>query len=121
MEFWQRAKRLIQSQNTTQEWVANHCGIEPDKFRRWVSRPIMPNADQATMIANALGVTVEYLVTGKEIKYWYPPRIADIVEDLKIIDDEVLLDPIRTLAHTAAERIRARDLGPPSEARIAGA
>jgi transcriptional regulator with XRE-family HTH domain len=33
------------------------------------SRASMPPADIAIKIANALGVTVEYLVTGQELKY----------------------------------------------------
>ncbi len=33
-------------------------------FNGWVTRKIMPNADQAVAIAEALDITVEYLVTG---------------------------------------------------------
>ena len=54
----------------------------------------MPSADTAVKIANALGLPVEYLVTGKEYlqtidisKYL---QFKDIVDDLALLPDETL-------------------------------
>jgi transcriptional regulator with XRE-family HTH domain len=66
VSFWTRVKELIDSQNTTQEWVATKMGKRPDTFSRWISRDTMPTAEEAYFIASALNTTVEYLVTGKK-------------------------------------------------------
>ncbi len=64
MTFWDRLKNQIRKENTTQEWVAGQIDVSYRTFRGWVSRKIMPNADQAVAIAKALNTTVEYLVSG---------------------------------------------------------
>jgi transcriptional regulator with XRE-family HTH domain len=64
--FWDRLKARIQTQNTTQEWVANIIGVPFGTFRKWMSRKTMPNADQAYSIAKTLDTTVEWLVGGEE-------------------------------------------------------
>lgn len=66
MGFWIRVKNEIRQARTTQEWVATKVGVRPDTFSRWIQRNTMPNADQVVAIAHVLGVTVEYLVTGKD-------------------------------------------------------
>lgn len=51
----------------------------------------MPDASQVVAIAHALATTVEYLVTGNEnVKWKPPPRIAGIVENLQMLNDEQL-------------------------------
>lgn len=66
MQFWERVKAEIKEQNTTQGWIAGQIPVPADLFRRWISKNIMPNADQAVAIAKALGTSVEALVTGME-------------------------------------------------------
>ncbi len=88
MDFWKRVKEEIKRQNTTQDWVASKIPVRQDTFSRWIQRNTMPNVDQAGKIASALGVTIEYLLTGeKQSKWTPPPRYADIIEDLAIIDE----------------------------------
>lgn len=54
-------------------------------------------------IADALGSSVETLVTGKPSR-WHPPsRIADIVEDLLLLDDQEL-GVVRPMVHGLAVR-----------------
>jgi transcriptional regulator with XRE-family HTH domain len=63
-------------------------------------RASMPPADIAVKIANTLGVSVEYLVTGKEEKYQepfplYDPNIRSIVQtvlQLSKRDNQVILE-----------------------------
>ena len=66
-DFWQRVNSLIKQLHTKQETVANDCGINYQTFRGWIVHETYPNAKQSVLIANRLGTTVEYLVTGKEI------------------------------------------------------
>ena len=64
MHFWDNVKTKIQTQNTTQEWVATKANISLATFQGWISRKRLPHVDQAVAIATALNTTVEYLVTG---------------------------------------------------------
>jgi hypothetical protein len=77
----------------------------------------MPPADTAVKIAGALGLSVEYLITGKEYqratdisKY---VRFRDILDDLLVLPDDVL-NLMYALIRTAAEqekRVRAVPVG----------
>jgi transcriptional regulator with XRE-family HTH domain len=64
-KFWGRVKREVDRQNTSFEWLYGKTGIAKGTFASWKSRGIMPRADEAYRIAEALGVTLEYLLTGR--------------------------------------------------------
>lgn len=90
MDFWDRLKSEIKRQNTTQEWIANQCGISFGTFRKWLSRKTMPNVDQAYLIAKTLGVSVEYLVTGNKDNQLINPQLKSIHDNLLLLTDEEL-------------------------------
>ena len=69
----------------------------------------MPNADQAYAIAQALGVTVEYLVSGSDSSDPWLREHRQLIEDLKILSPEALADQEAAI-HAIAER-RRRELG----------
>lgn len=88
MDFWERVNELLKSQKTTQDWLASQLGVKPGGFRSAISRGQAPSVYKAYTIAKALGVSVEYLVTGEDTACWRPPsRIASIVDDLLVLDD----------------------------------
>ncbi|CEM60475.1 conserved hypothetical protein [Treponema phagedenis] len=66
LDFWIRVKDLIKEQNTTQDKIATQINERADNFSRWIQKDRLPDAEQSYKIADALGVSVEYLVTGKE-------------------------------------------------------
>ena len=72
----------------------------------------MPPADSAVKIASALGVSVEYLVTGRE--YHQSTDISDyirfreILDDLIILPDEIL-DPIKATIKAFANSERKKN------------
>ncbi len=68
MDFWVRTKQQIKDQNTTQDIIAQIIGVNVRTFQGWMSREIMPNADQVLLIARALKVNPEWLVFGTEHK-----------------------------------------------------
>lgn len=57
----------VKEENTTQEWVSSQT-IDPKvNFRTlqgWISKDIVPRADQLYSLATVLNTTVEYLVDG---------------------------------------------------------
>lgn len=77
-DFWTRTNRLIKLRKSKQETVALECGIPYQTFRGWVARRVYPDALEAVRIADTLGTSVEYLVTGKEQN-----KAAQELQDLK--------------------------------------
>ena len=71
----------------------------------------MPPADVAVKIASALGLSVEYLVTGKEYRRTVEVsnylRFRDILDDLLVLPDEII-DIIKPMIKTAANNERKK-------------
>jgi len=75
--------------------LANITGIPKQTLDKYLlSRGSMPPADKAVAIARALGVSVEYLVTGKHpkkeqgAKYSLSPEMRTIAEQVEPLDRE---------------------------------
>jgi len=64
LKFWERTHRLIKARKISQEKFAQLVGINYNTFRCWKYNNRMPDAESACDIADALGVSVEYLVRG---------------------------------------------------------
>lgn len=64
--FWERVNTLIKSKKTKQQDLAEACGLSYQTFRGWITRGTYPDALQTVKIANYLGTSVEYLVTGMQ-------------------------------------------------------
>lgn len=64
MPFWARVKSLIKAHKITQRKFAEYAGINFYTFRNWIYYGVLPDVNSAYLIASALGVSIEYLVTG---------------------------------------------------------
>ena len=64
--FWDRTLNLIKAHKMSQKKFAEYVDINYDAFRGWITKNRIPDAISACLIADALGVTVEYLVRGKD-------------------------------------------------------
>jgi len=71
----------------------------------------MPPADAAVKIASALGLSVEYLVTGKEYRQSVDIsgylQFRDILDDLSVLPDEIL-EPIKVVIKAFADKERKK-------------
>ena len=65
-DFWKRVKLLIRLKNIKQETVCADTEISLGTMRGWITHSRLPDAAQAVRIAQALGTTAEYLITGME-------------------------------------------------------
>lgn len=88
-EFWSRVNQLIKSQKTKQEFLASSCNISIQTFRGWITKKRFPNAPETYRIAQALGVSVEYLITGKDLA---KPDTSGLIQQA-----ETLLDGLKKL------------------------
>lgn len=109
MGFWDRVRSEIKGQRTTQEWLSGKAGISFNTFQGWIAKGRLPDVEQAQAIAYALGVTVEYLVTGSDTEDAWIREHRQLIEDLKVLSPEALEDQ-EVAIHAIAER-RRRELG----------
>lgn len=68
MIFFENVKKLCKEKGLTIESVANKAGLTIDSYNSYKRHENLPRADIATKIADILGTSVEYLVTGEEKK-----------------------------------------------------
>ena len=64
--FWVRTLALIKAHKISQEKFAAYTGIHFRTFKGWVHFNRIPDAITCCDIADALGVTVEYLARGED-------------------------------------------------------
>jgi transcriptional regulator with XRE-family HTH domain len=64
--FWGRVKILIRAHKISREKFAAYIGISYDTFRNWIRYNRLPDIYTACDIADALGVSVDYLARGKD-------------------------------------------------------
>jgi len=72
--------------------LAAMIGISKHTLDNYLNvREYMPSADVAVKIANVLGVSVEYLVTGedaRERKLFMEPEIRVLIQNFKQLDED---------------------------------
>lgn len=78
VDFWYRVNQLIKSKNTTQAGLSLDCGFNQRRIQNLSASSRAPDVFEAYKIAQALDVSVEYLVTGKETD-----GKKQFIEDLK--------------------------------------
>ena len=64
--FWDHVKFLNRKKGVTQTSLAKACGVPISTFKYWIQKNFYPSVMDAFIIAKKLGVTMEFLVTGKE-------------------------------------------------------
>lgn len=90
--------------------LATLTGISKNTIDNYLNvRGYMPSADVAVKIANVLGVTVEYLVTGEDInteKLSQGVEIKELVQDFKQLceDEREMIKDIIKLLKTRKKR-----------------
>jgi len=65
-DFWGRVKALIKAHKMTQKQFAEVTGFSPNTVRGWIYHNRVPELSAAYVIAYTLGVSLEYLLGGKD-------------------------------------------------------
>ena len=85
--FWIRVKRLLKDNKTSQKALAEYLGIPLRTVVNWIYRGIFPLITEGYLMSKYFGVSVEYLLTGKEKKS--DVKIASIRSLLKQADNRL--------------------------------
>lgn len=80
-DFFERVKVLLKTKNITIKDFIESLDMNYEKYNGLRRYKNLPRADEALKIANALGVSVEYLITGK---------MPDNKEKINKIKDDLL-------------------------------
>jgi len=83
MDFFARVKQLVKKSNkpSLQEFIIS-LGLNHDSYYSLKQAGNLPRADEAIMIAKALGTTVEYLVLGNEEKQLTADEIFEQIQGM---------------------------------------
>jgi SOS-response transcriptional repressor LexA len=76
--YWDRVKNLLKRCKMSQETLAERINVSKFTLYSWIRNNTYPSVDAAVKMALALGVSVEFLVSGEETP---PDRRPDIVID----------------------------------------
>lgn len=68
MNFWEIVDSELEYKNLDRKELASKAGFNVSNISKGIKENNIPAADTAVKIATFLGVSVEYLVTGKPIK-----------------------------------------------------
>ena len=106
MSFKETLREEISYQGITLKELADKSNVSKRTIESYVdARGRIPTAENAVKIANALNVTVEYLVTGIDSNSNEKLKnnsLQKTIKEMLSIPDE-LLNPIKTIIHNTAE------------------
>jgi len=110
--FSKRLRSEIEYAGLNQKEFAAKIGIKKRALDAYLgAQQSMPPADVAVKIAAALGLSVEYLVTGRECKRSVDIsgylKFRDILDDLDELPEEIL-EAVKAMIRTAADNERAK-------------
>lgn len=108
--FKQTLRAEMDFQDIKVKDLANKTGISPRTLEGYLgSRASMPPADIAVKIANALNVTVEYLVTGKNTRTQKPSNeitsLKNSIENLPANNKLLLKDILDLMNNYEVKKI----------------
>ncbi len=88
MDFWSNALPLMYKKGVRQTDLANITGKSSASVSDWVNKRITPRADDALKIAELLGVSVNYLLTGEYEDNELSPREKELLSVCSILKED---------------------------------
>ena len=86
--FWTIALSIMKGNKIKQVDLARAVGCSKGTVFAWIKRDTLPQADCALKIADALGVSVRYLVTGQRQEGELSPREKELLQICSILRDD---------------------------------
>lgn len=115
MGFWNNVIDELEYQGKSRKWLAEKANIDTSTIGAGIKRNGYPQSDVAVRISKALGVSVEFLVTGKSITYSNETKNIDLhlykkyIKTMQALEN---LDPsTRTPIQEMIEKLSATNTG----------
>lgn len=84
LNFWINVKSELEYKGISQKELAASINESYNTLQSWINRDRLPNAVQAVKISEALGTTVEFLVTRTNQK-----KVQDNNETIKLLEQAI--------------------------------
>jgi transcriptional regulator with XRE-family HTH domain len=87
MDFWERCQALMHDREINQSDIGRKLNIGDTTVSYWIRNKSVPRADDALRLADLLGVSVRYLVTGEDDKM-LSHRERELLQICSILSEE---------------------------------
>ena len=91
--FYKRVNIKLIEIERKRSWLLAQTGIKPSTWSSWETHGRVPPADRALAIADALGLSLEFLLSGRETAFdmrQSNPKVLQIFNHLNFLDDHQL-------------------------------
>jgi len=92
--FWKKALSIMDQKKIKPIALARLTGKNKSSVSDWINKGIIPRADDAVMIADYLGVSVRYLVTGEDDAELSPLE-KELLKECEGLSDPMMLKVIK--------------------------
>ena len=86
MDFWSNVQPLMDKKGVRQRDFVRITGKSSASVSDWLNKKVIPRADDALKIADLLGVSVRYLVTGED-EEGISPRERELLDVCKLMPE----------------------------------
>ena len=98
--FYKRVNVRLAEIGHKRSWLLVQTSIKPSTWSSWETHGRLPSADRALAIADALGVSLEFLLAGRETAFdmrQSNPLVVQIFNQLKSLDERQLRQVLTTV------------------------
>jgi len=107
MGFGEHLKGELEYRGMLVKELANATGIPKQTIDKYLlTNSVMPSADKAVTIAKTLGVTVEYLITGRTVPYAKMPHQSPEMRSIANHVEPLSYEKRKIVEQTVAELVR---------------
>lgn len=85
-EIVERIDLILEKQDKKRNFLYEKLGVNDNTFSLWKKRDTIPNAEMAIKIAELLGVSVEFLITGRERDI--PKDVLDMAHEICALPEQ---------------------------------
>lgn len=112
-EFWKNALLLMEERRLRQVDIARGVGVSKTTVFNWINRDTLPQADDAVRIADLLGVSVRYLVTGSRQEGELSPLEKRLLEVCRGLSDPMMNKVIKEAVDLRIMAAQEKGVGSP--------
>ena len=108
MTISQRIFMILKEKRLKQKDLSEYTGISTSAISAWNKNNLNPAADKLSIIADFLGVSLSYLITGQEENKMLSNDIDQLIKNYSAVDEiskKLIQERAAALAELAAERV----------------
>lgn len=106
-DFWTRLEREKNRSKISSRQIALQAGISESTFKQWKGNGRLPKAEDLIKICKVLNVSIDYMLTGKDMMY--NERVMEIAqacsraseEDLQLVERILRIEKNTALSKAA--------------------